>query len=97
MLCQDGTSFDRQPHLVLCVRACVCACVYVCVWLSAKKAHLLAYFVKMAHLWTDNHTLCCVCVRVRACVCVYVCRCMRVCVHVCVPTYMYLHLCVAER
>ena len=62
-------------------------------WLSAKKAHLLACFVKMAHLWTDNHTLCCVCMRVcvRVCVCVCVCA----CVHMCVPTY--LHLCAAER
>ena len=76
MLCQDGTSLDRQLHLVLymyvcaCVCAlCVCACVYVCVWLSAKMAHLLACFVKMAHLGTDSHILCCVCVRA----CEYVC------------------------
>ena len=27
-------------------------------------AHLLVYFAKMAHLWTNSHILCCVCVRV---------------------------------
>ena len=76
MLCQDGTSLDRQLHLVLCVCVCVCVCLRVCVCvcmfvclLSAKMAHLLACFVKMAHLWTDSHILCCVCMRA----CEYVC------------------------
>ena len=90
MLCQDGTSLDRQPHLVLCVRVYVCACVCVracmCVylhtciyvWLSAKMAHLLECSVKMAHLWTDGCILCCMCVLA----CVH-CACVRVFIFVC--------------
>ena len=85
MLCQDGTSFDRQPHLVLCVRACVCVCL---MWLSAMKAHLLACFVKIAHLWTDNHTLCVACVCMCVCVCVQVYACVRACVCTYIPAFV---------
>ena len=80
MLCQDGTSLDRQLHFVLyacvlvCMYVCVLVCMYVCMYLCvAEMAHLLACSVKMAHLWTDSCILCCMRVYLYACECVYLC------------------------
>ena len=64
VLCQDGTSLDRQLHLVLYM------CTYLCV-ACAKMAHLLCQ--DDTSLDRRLHFVLYACVLVCMCVCMFVC------------------------